>query len=230
MSDFLTGSSVFAVILTLAAYQVGLFLQKKWRSPLCNPILIAVILVMITLLIFDVPNTSYQKGSVYLNYLLTPATICLAVPLYQQIQILRRHWLAILLGILAGSLTCLVMIIVFAGIFRFDHTLFVSLLPKSVTTAMGMALSEQAGGIGAITTAAIIVTGILGSLAGLPLARLLKIDQPIAMGVAFGTSAHVIGTAKANESSELAGAVSSLSLVIAGILTAIVFPLLVQIY
>lgn len=230
MTDFLTTSAFFAVLLTIGAYQAGLLLQRKCKSSLCNPIVIAVIIVIILLKLLGIPSGVYRQGSQYLNYLLTPATICLAVPLYQQLSILKCHWLAIIAGIVAGCVTSIGSIIALAGLFGFDHPLYVSLLPKSVTTAMGLALSEQAGGIVAITTSAIIITGIFGSLIGLLLAKLLRISHPIARGVAFGTSAHVIGTSKAAEDSELAGAVSSLSLVVAGIITAVVFPLVISIY
>lgn len=215
------------LVITIAAYQIGLFLSKKVRSPLCNPLLIAIILVIGTLLLTGYPNGSYQAGMTTVSWLLTPATICLAVPLYEQLQILRKDMKAILIGICAGTVTSLLFVFGFCRIVSFSDVLTASLLPKSVTTAVGLALSAQAGGDGAITTAAIILTGILGSIIGPSLCKLLRITHPVAQGVALGTASHVIGTSKAHELSELTGAVSSLSLTVAGVLTAVLFPLFV---
>lgn len=217
---------LFPVLLTLAAYQAGIWCQKKWRSPLFNPILIAVALVILFLQLTKLPLPVYQDGCKSISWLLTPATVCLAIPLYEQFQILRRRLPAVCAGVAAGTVSCLLFLLPVCSLFRFDKTLTVSLLPKSITTAMGVALAELGGGIPAITTAAIICSGILGSLLGPALCRLFRLTDPVSQGVAFGTASHVIGTAKASEQSELTGAVSSLSLVIAGLLTAALFPFL----
>lgn len=232
MNEFFSTTAFAALVLTLGAYQVGLWCQRRFKSPLCNPILIAALLVMplvklLTPLGFD--NAIYQAGCAPLSYLLTPATVCLAIPLYTQLQTLRRDLTAILAGILAGTVAGLAAIVALAAAFGLEHTLYVSLLPKSITTAMGIALSAEAGGLPALTTAAIIATGILGSLIGSSLCKLLHLRSEVACGVAFGTASHVVGTAKANELGDLMGAVSSLSLVVAGIVTAVVFPLLTEI-
>lgn len=215
------------IVITVAAYQIGLFLAKKVKSSLCNPLLIAIILVIGTLLLTGYPNETYQTGMKTISWLLTPATICLAVPLYEQLQILKKDIAAILIGICAGTLTSLLFIFAFCRMVGLNDVLTASLLPKSVTTAVGLVLSEQAGGDPAIATAAIIITGILGSIIGPPLCKLLRMRSPIAQGVALGTASHVIGTSKAHELSELTGAVSSLSLTVAAVLTAVLFPLFV---
>ena len=225
MAELLEGS-LFPVLLTLGAYQAGLWCQRKWKSPLCNPILIAVLLVMAALGLTGVPNGQYQTGCAAFSWLLTPATVCLAVPLYRQFQALRRSLPAIGVGVAAGTASCLALVVLGAKLFRFERALAVSLLPKSITTALGIALTEMAGGVPAVTTAAIIATGILGSLLGPVFLRVFRLRDPVAQGVAFGTAAHVIGTAKAAEEGELPAAVSSLSLVLAGILTAVFFPLI----
>lgn len=216
------------LVITIAAYQIGLFLGKKVKSPLCNPLLIAIILVICTLLLTGYPNRAYQAGMATASWLLTPATICLAVPLYEQLQILKKDLGAILIGICAGTLTSLLFVFSFCRMAGFSDVLTASLLPKSVTTAVGLALSQQAGGDAAIATAAIIITGILGSIIGPLLCKLLRIKHPVAQGVAFGTASHVIGTSKAHELSDLTGAVSSLSLTVAAVLTAVLFPFFVH--
>ena len=216
-----------SVLLTLLAYQAGVLLQKKVKSPVCNPILIGVVLVLLFMAVSGLENAVYQGANVRLSWLMTPATVCLAIPMYEQLQILLKNWKALGAGIAAGALSCLGFVLIFALAFRFDRELTISLLPKSVTSAIGVPLSELSGGIPSITTAVIILTGIAASVLGPVLCKLFKLEDDISRGAAFGTAGHVIGTAKANELSPLTGAVSSLSLVVAGLLTAIVFPLLV---
>lgn len=226
MTELLTENSFFFLLLTLTAYQAGLRLQRKLGWAVCNPILIAALLVGGVLVTADIPYTTYQSDCAVLSWLLTPATVCLAIPLYTQMQVLRKDWKAILAGVTAGTAASLGSIAVMAWLFRLDHTLYVSLLPKSITTAMGLAVSEMHGGIAGVTTAAIIVTGIFGNCCAGWLCRLFRLQDPVAQGVALGTASHVIGTARAAQISPIAEAVSSLSLVIAGLLTAVVFPLL----
>ena len=221
---------IFPIILTLGAYQVGLLLQKKLKSPLCNPVLLAVILVLVFLSVTGLDIQGYQQGNGILSWLMTPATVCLAVPMYQQYQVLKKNLKAIALGVGVGAITCLVVILGIALVTGLDRSLVISLLPKSVTTAIGVPLSELSGGIGSITTAAIIVTGIGANVLSTYLIKLFGITDRIAQGVALGTAGHVIGTARANEIDPLTGAVSSLSLVVAGLLTTIVFPVLVMLF
>lgn len=225
MIEILEGVSLFPMLLTLCAYQVGLWLRKKWDNPICNPIIVALILVVAVLLLTGFSVESYQQSMTGITWLLTPATICLALPLYEQLKILKKNLPAILTGVAAGTVTSLIVVFLLCRALGLNDQMTVSLLPKSITTAMGMVLSEQNGGIAALTTVVIIVTGILGSLLGTMLCKLLKLKHPIAQGVALGTASHVIGTSKANELGPLQGAVSSLSLACAGIFTAILFPL-----
>ena len=224
--DWILELSLLPLIATILSYQFGLFLQKKTKSPLCNPLLISIILLIGLLVLTGYPNANYQAGMKTISWLMTPATICLAVPLYQQVNILRKNWKAVLAGITAGTLASLSFIFVMCRILEVGDVLTYSLLPKSITTAMGTALSAQTGGNEAITTAAIVITGILGNILGVPLCRLFKITHPVAQGVALGTASHVIGTTKARELSDLTGAVSSLSLTVAGILTAVLYPII----
>lgn len=224
MADFLSNLAWFPLVLTIGAFQVGLWCQKKWKSPLCNPILIAVILVIGVLLATGYPVSTYQGGTDSISWLLTPATVCLALPLYEQLKILKKNLPAILTGVVAGTLTSLVSIVILCRLFQLDTQISVSVLPKSITTAMGIVLSQQNGGIAALSTPVILATGILGSLAGSGFCKLLRLKDPICQGVGFGTASHVIGTSRASEIDPLAGAVSSLSLTVSGVLTAVLFP------
>ena len=220
---------ILPVVLTLFAYQVGVLCQKKFKLPIFNPILIGMIIVIVTLKVTGLGTGEYQQGVKLISWLMTPATVCLAIPMYEQIQALRKNLKAILVGVAAGALSCLTVLLVTCLVLHFDRNLTVSLLPKGITAAIGVSLTELFGGTPSITTLGISVTGIGGNMFGVAFCKLFKITDPIAQGVAFGTGAHVIGTAKANELSPLSGAVSSLSLVVAGLLTALLFPVIANV-
>ena len=228
MTDFLSSSSYFAMALTVLAFAAGSAIQKKWKLSLLNPILIGAILVIVTLKLLGIPNSVYQEGCKVLSYLLTPATICLAISFYEQYQNLKQHLAAVVLGVLAGAVSCLGMVYLLCRIFGLDQALTVSLLPKSITTAIGVPISQELGGIAAITTAVIVCTGIVGNVLGPALCKWFRIRGEIAQGVAYGTASHVIGTSKAVELSQLTGAVSSLSLTVCGLLTALLLSFFAQ--
>ena len=219
MKELLTQSVFFGAVLSLAAYEVGLKKKKKWSIALFNPLLIASALVVGVLVFFKIPYDTYYSGAKYISYLLTPATVCLAIPLYEQFQLLKKNALAILAGILSGVLTSVTLVLLFAVVFHFSHTEYVTFLPKSVTTAIGMGVSEQLGGNVSITVAVIVITGVLGNMLAEPVCRLLAITNPIAKGIGIGSAAHAIGTAKAMELGEVEGAMSGLSIAVSGILT-----------
>ena len=221
---------IFPVLLTLAAFRIGQLCQQKWKKPIFNPTLIGKILVIAFLLTTGMNTEGYTAGMRKMSWLMTPATICLAIPMYEQFQVLKKSLKAVLAGVCAGVLSCMVMIVAVSLLLKFERSVMISLMPKSVTTAIGMSLSEMFGGMGGVTVAAIIVTGIGGNMMGPMLCKLFGITDEIAQGVAFGTAAHVIGTAKANELSELTGAASSLSLVVAGLLTAVFMPMIVNLW
>lgn len=221
MRDFLCNSVYFGVTISLGGYALGLMLKKRWKCGICNPLLISVIVTIIAILLLGVDYESYNQSAQYLSYLLTPATVCLAIPLYQQIVLLKKNMMAILLGITAGVLSSLGSVLVLAFVFGLEHEYYVTLLPKSITTAIGMGVSEELGGIVTITVAVILITGIFGNVMGETICKLFHIYEPIAVGLAFGTSSHAVGTAKALELGEIEGAMSSLSIAVAGILTVI---------
>ena len=220
---------IFPVLLTLAAFRVGQLCQRKWKKPIFNPTLIGMILVVLFILITGMNADVYTAGMKKMSWLMTPATICLAIPMYEQFRVLKKSLKAILAGVCAGTLSCMLLITAIGLLLRFEQSILISMLPKSVTTAIGVSLSELFGGMAGVTTAAIIVTGIGGNMMGVMLCKLFGITDEVALGVAFGTSAHVIGTAKANELSELTGAASSLSLVVAGLLTALLMPVIARV-
>lgn len=219
MTELLTQSVFFGAVLSLGAYQVGLLCKKRWHLAIFNPLLVATALVIGVLVVFKIPYSVYSSGAKYISYLLTPATVCLAIPLYEQLALLKKNALAILSGIVAGVLTSVTMVLLFALVFHFSHGEYVTFLPKSVTTAIGMGVSEQMGGNVSITVAVIIITGVLGNMLAEPVCRMLSITNPIAKGIAIGSSSHAIGTAKAMELGEVEGAMSGLSIAVSGILT-----------
>jgi len=218
--------NILPVVLTLTAFLAAQRLQQKLKSPLLNPIVVTVIIVIVFAFSTGLPIRVYKNNMDALAWLLTPATVSLAVPMYKQFQQLKHNLAAIAAGVAAGTLACLILILALCGVFGFSRILTLSLLPKSITTAIGVVLSDMTGGMPGITTAAIILTGIFANILGPSFCRLFRITDPIAKGVAFGTAGHVIGTAKANELSPLTGAVSSLSLVVAGLLTAVILPMM----
>ena len=230
MLNFLSSSSFFAIALTLLIWRIANALQKKTGSVLLHPILVSVAAIIGILLVSGIPNSAYQQGMKPFSWLMTPATVCLAVPLYEQVKVLKKNLPAILMGVLCGTLTSLLCVGGLCLLFQLDQTMTVSLLPKSVTTAIGAPVSEALGGMSAVTVAVIIATGILGNVFGHAACRLFRIQDPIAQGTAIGTASHVIGTTKANELGPVQGAVSSLSLVAAGVLTAFLIPMMYKIF
>ncbi len=221
MAGFLEKSLFFGMAVSVIGYELGLVLKKRLKSPLCNPLLISIAFVVAVLSIFRIDYNDYYEGGKYLSYLLTPATVCLAVPLYQQMELLKKNWAAVIISIVSGVFSSLVTVFLMSKLFGFTHEQYVTLLPKSITTAIGMGVSEKLGGVVTITVIVIIVTGILGNVAAESVFKWFHIQEPIAKGLALGTSSHAIGTAKAMELGEIEGAMSSLSIVVSGILTVI---------
>lgn len=221
MKDFLTESLFFGALLSLIGYEAGLILKKKFQLAIFNPLLIGVLCVIGVLLIFDIDYEIYNESGKYLSYLLTPATVCLAVPLYEQLHLLKKYFSAVLLGILSGVGAGLLGVWALAKLFGLNHQQYVTLLPKSITTAIGMGVSEELGGLVTITVAVIIITGILGNVIAETVYKIFRIEEPIAKGLALGTSSHAIGTAKAMELGQVEGAMSSLAIAVAGIFTVV---------
>ncbi len=219
MKEFLVNSVFFGAVISLTAYEAGLLIKRKFKSALLNPLLIGTACVMAVLLLLKIEYKHYYESAKYISYLLTPATVCLAVPLYQQIELLKKNLKAVAVGITAGVFTSLLGVFLLSKLFALNHVQYVTLLPKSITTAIGMDVSRDLGGIEAITVAVIIITGILGNMSAEFICKIFKIHEPVAKGLAIGTASHAIGTAKAMEIGEIEGAMSSLAIAVAGLMT-----------
>ncbi|HAB00843.1 MAG TPA: hypothetical protein DCE08_05135 [Ruminococcaceae bacterium] len=214
-------SAYFGVAVSLLSYGLGTVLKKKFKWAIFNPLLIAIAVTIVFLAVTRIDYSIYYESAKYLSWLLTPATVCLAVPLYEKLDLLKKNWKAVMAGIVSGVLTTLLSVLGLSVLFALSHEEYVTFLPKSITTAIGMGVSEELGGQVTLTVAVIILTGILGNMAAPAICRLFRITEPIAKGVAIGTSAHAMGTAKAMEMGEVEGAMSGLSIAVSGLLTVI---------
>ena len=221
MNEFFQSSMFAGVALSLISYLIGMLLKKKFKLGIFNPLLIAIVVSIIVLLIGKVDYKVYNQGAKYLSWLLTPATVCLAIPLYEQWSLLKKNFKAVLLGLIAGVVTSLGTVYVLSLIMGLSHKDYVTLLPKSITTAIGMGVSEELGGYVTITVAVIIVTGVLGNMIGELVCKIFRITEPISKGLAFGASSHAIGTARAIEIGEVEGAMSGLAVAVSGIFTVV---------
>lgn len=219
MNTFLEQSVFFGVFVSLAAYAVGVFIKNKTKFSLFNPLLISIIITSAVVIFAGIDYDVYYEGAKYISYLLTPATVALAIPLYEQVTVLKKNFKAIIAGIVSGVITSLCSILAMALIFGFTHEQYVTFLPKSITTAIGMGVSEELGGYVSITVAVIIITGVLGSVIAEGVLKLFKITDPVAKGIAIGTASHAVGTSKAMEIGKTEGAMSGLSIVVSGLLT-----------
>lgn len=230
MAEFLHDSSMWGCALTIAAFAFGSFIHKKTKQAWCNPLLIGSIIVIALLCALDVPYADYKASAQPVSFLLMPATVCLAVPLYESWEALKKNWLAILAGIAAGTLTSLGSITLMALCLNLNAAQYATLLPKSVTTAIGMDVASVLGGMAPLASAVIILTGIVGNLVAVTVCRVFRITDPVAKGVGIGTSSHAIGTTKALEMGKTEGAMSSLSIAVAGVLTALIAPLFASVF
>lgn len=221
MSEMFKTSMFAGVTISLISYLAGSMLKKKFKLGIFNPLLISIILTILVLVVADIDYDTYNAGAAYLSWFLTPATVCLAIPLYEQWQLLKKNFKAVIIGILAGVITSLTSVLILSKLMGLTHEEYVTLLPKSITTAIGMGVSEELGGYVTITVAVIVVTGVLGNILGELACRIFRITEPISKGLAFGASSHAIGTAKAIELGEVEGAMSSLAIAVTGIFTVV---------
>lgn len=228
ISDFLSNSVSFGLCISLVCYWIATFIYRKTKFFLFAPLLVACALIIVFLVVFKIPYESYLKGAQFLYYLMTPCTVALAIPLYRQFSKLKDNALAIVLGIVAGILANALFIFAFCSIFKINHTEYVSILPKSITTPIGIALSNQNGGIESVTILLITIAGNMANIFGVIFCKIFGIKEPVAQGVACGTSGHAMGTAKALEMGEVQGAMSGLSIAVCGLLTVVILPFFVN--
>lgn len=221
MKELIDNSVYIGVLISLASYALGVWLRKKTGLSFFNPLLVSIILVILFLSVSGISYSTYAESADHISFLLTPATICLAVPLYEQFKLLKKNWKAVVAGIVSGVVSSLVCIFLMALLFRFDHQTYVTFLPKSITTAIGMGVAEELGGYVSLAVVVIVITGVLGNVIAEAVLKLFKIEEPIAKGIAIGSSSHAVGTAKAMEIGQIEGAMSSLSIVVCGLLTVI---------
>lgn len=221
---------LFWIFVTLVAFETGIAIYKKTKFPLFNPLLIAIVIVIGILVVFNIDYEVYNLGGKFINSFLGPATVVLAVPLYKQLESLKRNLWPILIGVFVGSVASIVSIIFLGRVFKLDETLILSLIPKSVTTPIGVEVSRTLGGVTSITIVAIVLTGIFGAIIVPLVTRYFNIKNKIAIGISIGTSAHALGTTKAFEMGETEGAMSSLSIGVAGIITVIIAPIIYGIF
>lgn len=224
MNELLGTSLYFGMAVSVGSYLATSWLKKKTGWAILNPLLISSLMVLAVLSIFRIDYQVYNNGAKYLSYLLTPATVCLAIPLYKQLELLKQYFPAVIGAICAGVAASAVSVFFMVKVMGLGHEHYVTLLPKSITTAIGMGVSEEAGGIVTLTVIAIIITGVLGSVVSETVFCLMGIRHPVAKGLALGTSAHAVGTSKALELGEVEGAMSSLSIAVAGLMTVILVP------
>ncbi|WP_024989148.1 LrgB family protein [Segatella albensis] len=219
MKDLLQNSVFLGVLLSIGAYAIGMLLKRKTGWSILNPLLVSIVLIIAFLLVTGLPYQTYSEGADIISYMLTPATICLAVPLYQQVELLKKNYKAVLAGILSGVISSMITILILALLFGFDHASYVTFLPKSITTAIGMGVSQELGGYVSVTVVVIVLTGVIGNVIADRVLEFLHIEEPIAKGVAIGSASHAIGTARAMEMGQVEGAMSGLSIVVSGIMT-----------
>ena len=227
MDISILNTPLFGLIITIAAFHIGLFVFKKTKFPVLNPLLVGIIIVMIIMSAFNIPLDYFRKGGDYITFLLAPATISLALPLYRQLDKLKKNFVPIIIGSLVGAATAIISTVLLGKLLGIDRLLLLSFMPKSITTPIGIELSKLLGGVPAITIFAILVTGIAGNVLAPMVCRYFKIKHPVAKGIVIGISSHAVGTSKALEMGEIEGAMSALSIVISGIITFIIAPLFI---
>lgn len=230
MNKILIETMYFGIVLSLLTYWIAVMIRKKFPYPFFNPLLISAFITIAFLCIFNIDFDTYNQGAQMITNLLTPSTVCLAVPLYKQSRILKKYFMAIVVSLLSGCLAGMLSIVVLCLLFQVDQILLFSFLPKSITTAIAISVSDLIGGNSTITVGMVVMTGIFGAVIAKSICSLFHIHHPVAIGLALGNSAHAIGTAKAIEFGEVEGAMSSLSIVIAGIFTVILAPIVASFF
>lgn len=226
MNEILVNSTYFGFILTIIVYYFAVYLKSKVNNSLLNPLLVSTIIIVLVLLLCGIEYDTYNIGAKYISFFLTPTTVCLAVPLYKQLKVLKKSVLGILSGIVAGVISNALVIVVFAKVFKLKSILGTSLLAKSITAPIAIGVTDELGGISSITVFAVILSGIIGAVIAPTIFKILKIKNNVAQGLACGTAAHGSGTTTALELGEVQGAVSGLAIIVTGLITTFVVPII----
>ncbi len=216
------GLVVLGTALSFGMFKLAVALYGKVKSPLLNPLLVAVACIITVMIALQIPLDLFQQSTLPLSFLLGPATVTLAYSVYRQRQVLREHFLPIFAGCLVGSIVSMISAYALCKLFGLDEVLALSFVPKSVTTPIAISVSEQLGGVASITVAAVIVSGIMGAIFAPMMARWFRVRNRVARGVAIGTCSHAVGTTKALEMGELEGAMSGVSIAVSGLLTTLI--------
>lgn len=228
MQEYFADSIFFGMFLTIFMYQLGAKLQKRWPLPILNPLLISMLAIIGILLVTGIPYETYEQGASLLTNMLTPLTVCLAVPLYRQFQVLKKNVAAVLISIMCGCLAHVMTMLMLAKALGVSELLRNSLLGKSVTTAIALGVTEEMQGIGGITIIGVVLAGVMGAVLGPVLLKTVGVKNPVAVGLSIGCASHALGTTKALELGEVEGAMSSLAIVVTGVLTVILVPFVIN--
>jgi len=228
MKEAIMNSVYFGAALSLVCYSIGLMIRRKYPFEICNPLLIAMILVIIILQVFHIDYADYDNGAKYITYLMQPATVCLAIPLYRQIGVLKKNVVAILIAIFSGCLSHVLVVVGLGTLLGVDLELIVSILPKSVTTPIALGITSEMGGITGVTVIGVVIAGMLGAVIAPAIYKIFRIIEPVAQGLGLGTASHAVGTSKAVELGEVQAAMSSLAIVVTGVMTVIIVPVVVK--
>ncbi|WP_028274381.1 LrgB family protein [Atopococcus tabaci] len=224
MIELLTSTPMFGIVASVGFYLLGVAFHRRWPIAIFTPLVFSIGVIIVLLLVFDIPYETYNEGGQFINLFVTPATVALAIRLEKNFDYLKNYYQSILLGIFFGVLAHTIVIVLLAWLFQFNQELFATLIPKSITTAIAVGVSESLGGLPSLTVAIVVLTGIVGAIVGPPLFKLFQITDPVAQGIAMGSSSHAMGTTKAIELGEVQGAMSGLAIVVTGIVVVIIVP------
>ena len=227
MTEFIAASAYFGLVLTIGIYILAAALYKRHKLVLLNPFLLTTVAVILVLVATSISNEAYQNSANFLNYLLVPATVCFAVPIYRNAKTIVKYKWTVAASVLTGAITSITSVMVLGRLFWLDDAIVKSMIPENATTAIAIGISQEIGGIVPITMLAVVVAGLAGNIAARTIMRTLKIQSPIARGLAIGTASHIVGTAKAFEMGRTEGAFASLSIAITGLTLAISIPIII---
>ncbi len=227
MIDLIANSSYFGATITILMFVIASFINKKWQNPFTTPLFLATVFVIAVLLSFNIPYAMYNASAKYLTYFLVPVTVCFAVPMYRQLPLLKKHIFSILFAMFIGVMASVLSVCIIVIVLGLSDIIARSLVSISVTTALAIGITQKLGGMVSLTVSAVIITGILGASVSDKLCKWARIKNPISRGLAIGNAAHAAGTVKAMEMGKIEGSFSSLAIVLSGLMTAVIAPIVI---